>query len=481
MKLLPILFLCFHCFLNDAVPVSDINVDCDDPDIFKAVDEALRSYNNNKEDGKQFVLLRVTDAKKRNDVNDQIHYFIEYEIQEGSCTVKSKDSWQACQFQANKPDWGKCSAHLLVNNEEKSQTVVSQKCSMLTVALGHHGQCFGCPHSFDPNSKEILHAVHTAIDKMNRQGSHLYHYGLDRIVKVTRQMLLGWEYIIHYVVRKTNCSKIDFKTQDSEKCKLDVEGETGECDLHVNETPDGRMNNVLLACTSQAGVCLGCPLTVDHDDPELLNLLSKVIDEYNSNINATKLHKLSRVVKATKQGFHEQIYHVEFVVMPTNCSKPDYTILGDECNNEENAKPLTCDTTINATDKSINFHSAPQCNEKKIIMMPYSGLSPLKEQQSRGKKSSHHKGHKSEQKGKPGRKPHREHKYDHKDESSEEVESESKVNVKEETAALQQVPNLSAAEPNVPSKDTEETSKLEPSAVPKCPGKLWQPKSQITH
>lgn len=65
MKLLPVLFLCFYCFLNGAVAFPDIAVDCDDSNIFKAVDEALRSYNNAKEDGNQFVLFRVEDAKKR--------------------------------------------------------------------------------------------------------------------------------------------------------------------------------------------------------------------------------------------------------------------------------------------------------------------------------------------------------------------------------------------------------------------------------
>lgn len=509
MKLLPVLFLCFYCFLNGAVAFPDIAVDCDDSNIFKAVDEALRSYNNAKEDGNQFVLFRVEDAKKRHNANGQIHYYIEYEIRESSCTVKNEHSWQDCQFQANKPEWGKCSAHLLVNNEKTIQTVVSQNCSISKVPLeAHvtavHHQCLGCPHLIDTNNKEILNFVHFAIEKMNRQGSHLYYFDLDRIVNATGQVVSGWDYAIHYLVRKTNCSKRDFKTKDSNECKLDKEGETGECELHVSITPDGLVNDILLMCTSQAGVCLSCPLKVDPDDPELLTLLRQVIDEYNSNINVTKLHKLFRVTTATKYGFDKQIYEVLFMMMPTNCSKLEYTMLGDECNNVENAYPLSCDATIHVTDKRINVHSAPECIEQEQILVRISGLSPLRKsytpgkrdenlnflnskiinQKSEGKKNNHQKEHKQEKKGKRDKKsPARQHKHDHKDKSSSEevVKIGNKANVNEATADSHQVPDLSSAQPNMPGKqEVGETLMLELPAVPKCPGKIWQPLSLTT-
>ncbi|XP_077344006.1 kininogen-1 [Lithobates pipiens] len=512
MKLLPILFLSFYCFLNAAVPVPDIGVDCDDSNIFKAVDEALRSYNNAKEDGNQFVLFRVADAKKRHDANGQIHYYIEYEIRESSCTVKSEHSWQDCQFQSNKPEWGKCSAHLLVNNEKKIQTVVSQNCSISKVPLeAHvtaiHHQCLGCPHPIDTNNEEILNYVHVAIEKMNRQGSHLYYFDLDQIVNATGQVVSGWDYNIHYLVRKTNCSKRDFKTKDSNECKLDKEGETGECELHVSIKPDGQVNDILLMCTSQDRVCLSCPSKVDPDDPELLTLLSQVIDEYNSNINVTKLHKLFRVTKAIKYGFDKQIHEVLFMMMPTNCSKPEYTILGDECNNVKDAYPLSCDATIHVTAKRINVHSAPECIEQAAILPRLYGLSPLRNshrphkryenlnlfnskiinQKSEGKKNNHQKEHKKEKKGKQDKKSLREHKHDHEDKSSSEevVKIGNKANVNEATAAPHQVPDLSSAQSNMPDKqgvpkDVGETLMLELPAVPKCPGKIWQPLSLTT-
>ncbi|XP_018422613.1 PREDICTED: kininogen-2-like [Nanorana parkeri] len=481
-----------------AVPVPDIGVDCDDPNIFKAVDEALRYYNDAKEDGNQFLLFRVTDAKQRNDENGQIHYFLDYEIREGSCTVKSMHSWQDCQFQAHTPEQGKCSAHLLINTEKKIRTVVSQTCSVSKVPLepyvtAVHHQCLGCPYPIDTNNEEVLRFVHIAIEKMNRQGSHLYYFDLDQIVNATRQVVGGWDYIINCVVRKTNCSKMDFKTKDSNECKLDKEGETGECELQVSETPDGQVNDIILKCTSQAGVCLNCPLNVDSDDAELQNLLSQVIDEYNSNINVTNLHKLNQVIKATKHGFQEQIYEVLFSMMPTVCSKPDHTILGDECNNLENASPLSCDTTIKVTDKRINVHSGPVCVEQQALIMRLSGLSPLRmskkpdqaetnlQQHTKGKNKGQHKGRKQEQKGKSDKK--RKHKHDDEDESSEEVDERGiNVNMKEDS---HQVLDLPSAQPTVPSKeavpkDIEEKSNLELPYVPKCPGKLWQPRSLTT-
>lgn len=63
MGLLPILLLFSYCFSGSAVPVPAINVDCDDENIFNAVDEALKSYNEAKVDGNKFILYRITEAK----------------------------------------------------------------------------------------------------------------------------------------------------------------------------------------------------------------------------------------------------------------------------------------------------------------------------------------------------------------------------------------------------------------------------------
>lgn len=108
-------------------------------------------------------------------------------------------------------------------------------------------------------------------------------------------------------------------------------------------------------------------------------------------------------------------------------------------------------------------------------------------QKSEGKKNNHQKEHKQEKKRKQDKKSHREHKHDHEDGSSSEevVKIGNKANVNGATAASHQVPDLSSAQSIMPGKqgvpkDVETTSTLELPAVPKCPGKIWQPISLTT-
>ncbi|XP_075058315.1 voltage-dependent calcium channel subunit alpha-2/delta-4-like isoform X2 [Mixophyes fleayi] len=63
MGLLLILILSSCALLSSASQAPTVDADCDDLNIFEATDEALRSYNNAKAEGNQFVLYRITDAK----------------------------------------------------------------------------------------------------------------------------------------------------------------------------------------------------------------------------------------------------------------------------------------------------------------------------------------------------------------------------------------------------------------------------------
>ena len=63
MKLITILFLCSR-LLPSLTQESSEEIDCNDQDVFKAVDTALTKYNSGNKSGNQFVLYRVTEVAR---------------------------------------------------------------------------------------------------------------------------------------------------------------------------------------------------------------------------------------------------------------------------------------------------------------------------------------------------------------------------------------------------------------------------------
>lgn len=64
MKLITILFLCSRLLLSLAEEETTQKIDCNDEDVFHAVDAALKKYNARNQTGNQFVLYRVTEGTK---------------------------------------------------------------------------------------------------------------------------------------------------------------------------------------------------------------------------------------------------------------------------------------------------------------------------------------------------------------------------------------------------------------------------------
>lgn len=64
MKALIVLALCFSFFSSKAILLAFEFSDCDDPDVFKAVDAALKKYNEDEATGTQFALYVVMEAKR---------------------------------------------------------------------------------------------------------------------------------------------------------------------------------------------------------------------------------------------------------------------------------------------------------------------------------------------------------------------------------------------------------------------------------
>ncbi|XP_073434846.1 T-kininogen 1-like isoform X2 [Dendrobates tinctorius] len=331
MWFLPILLLFFHCHLSSATV---IDADCNDQNVFSAVDAALRYFNDAKEDRNQLILYRTTDAKIKIEEDGHIHYFVEYEAQEGSCEVKTGKSWQECL--PTYTHQAKCSAHVLINDDLNVRRVEAQNCSnpkaiVWSTVTAVEYPCLGCIHPIDKENKELLCFVHSTIEQINTDANYPFYLDFESIVNATHQVVYGWKYQIRFIIRQTNCSKSNFPSRNSKECKTDKSGECFECTAHVHVTPDGNVNYPFLECKSDTGVCINCPVVVDSEDPELWTLLVQVMDEYNVNSNHTELYGVSFVDSVMKKGFKGELYMVTFTIKATNCSKTDYSILGDEC------------------------------------------------------------------------------------------------------------------------------------------------------
>lgn len=64
MRAFIVLALCCSFFSSRAIPLAFEFSDCDDPDVFQAVDAALKKYNGDRETGNQFALYMVMEAKR---------------------------------------------------------------------------------------------------------------------------------------------------------------------------------------------------------------------------------------------------------------------------------------------------------------------------------------------------------------------------------------------------------------------------------
>ncbi|NP_001088128.1 kininogen 1 L homeolog precursor [Xenopus laevis] len=513
-----------------------IEADCNDHNIFYAVDKALRHHNKALIDGNQFVLYRITDAKIKTDNSDGIHNFVSYDIREGSCGVKSGKLWQNCDFKQSDEKVGKCSAHVVVNKEFKTSEVISQNCSTFKVepiVSAVHQQCLGCQTNLDTGNKDLLPIIKAAIEKMNKLGNHPFYFDVENIIEATRQVVFGWNYKLIYTIRQTNCSKSIHSNVPLEECELDANGQHGKCTTQVFINTQGEINDILLDCSSQTGLCLNCPDAVERDDPELLDLLRQVMDEYNSNNNNTNLYNFVSVDKASRKGVHEKIYDVTFNIRETNCSKSDYSILGEECQFIEKNETLQCYAKVNVTDTKITVSSSPVCNNKgRTRGFSYKGLSPFrgilpfkKTRRDTEKAKGHARGyaHKGEQrhakKNKKGKKDKRKKKNGHKNGDSSEESQEYTISPTvhktqhmqhttaqtvelitstqkqqslskipgEQMSKTTEKPNLGLF-PHIPSVQEDQDNffnfhnNAEPdlpgpddSNFPKCPGKQWEP------
>ncbi|XP_056421289.1 T-kininogen 2-like [Hyla sarda] len=477
MRLLPIALLFSYCFIGSANQGGADNADCNDQTVFQAADEVLRSLNDAKEDGNQFALYRITEAAKKEE-SGRVTFFITFEMQETVCGVKNGIYWQRCAFKANEADFGECSAHVLVNTETNSKKVIWQNCFTAkgwqpktpkilvlepTVSVVQRS-LLGSYHIIDTKSEMLLPIIQSAIEKMNRVGNHQFHFDLENFAKAEQQVVSGWNYILEYKIRQTNCSRNVFPKWSPAECSLDKNGQDGNCITRVFVTPNEEIKDIFLNCHSSTGFCLSCPDAVEATDPELLYLLKQFIEEYNSDSNHTNLYKVQNIETATRKLVqNKKQYTAMFRIQETNCSKSNPNIMGAECDIQPMGSNLSCEASINVADETVNVLQDYRCNpflEGNVMNIRTSikGLSPLRSvpilavPQRRVARSSKHKG--KERHGKNGKEPKKDKKDKEGKKHKDKHDHSSEESAEENRHQPQRLPRPPQNIPRVPEIDT---------------------------
>ncbi|XP_053566160.1 kininogen-1 [Bombina bombina] len=224
-----VIFFSFLIF-GEANQTLTSNADCDDPNVFNAVDVALRLYNEEKTYGNQFLLYRITEAKIRKD-DDGTHHFVTYEVHEGSCGVKSALLWQECPFNTSLEEFTECSAHVYSNKKNISD-VYFQNCT-------YKGVCVDCHIELDPDDPELLNMLQQVINEFNSENNHTNLYNIRSVTEATRKGTDEKIFEVRFIIEKTNCSKTEYAIPGY-KCHF-LSGESQQCSAQINVTKEAKV------------------------------------------------------------------------------------------------------------------------------------------------------------------------------------------------------------------------------------------------
>ncbi|NXE86466.1 KNG1 protein, partial [Menura novaehollandiae] len=211
MKPFIVLVLCCSFFSSRANPLPFEFSGCDDPDVFKAVDAALKKYNGDRATGNQFALYVVMEAKRTAGPDPQ--FYVKYRIFETTCAVEENTPWQHCHYKPSaEAKTGECTARVHMNDADKA-TNVSQDCNIFSdvsrIRLTE-APCLGCFHSISSDDPEVSEILKKAIQKFNSHSNEAALFKLVEIREAKRQVVAGWNYVIKYDIEETNCSKREF-------------------------------------------------------------------------------------------------------------------------------------------------------------------------------------------------------------------------------------------------------------------------------
>ncbi|KAI4579061.1 hypothetical protein MJG53_000935 [Ovis ammon polii x Ovis aries] len=253
---------------------SSQEIDCNDQDVFKAVDTALKKYNSGNKSGNQFVLYRVTEVSRTD--NPDIFYSLKYQIKEGDCPFQSDKTWQDCDYKDSaQAATGECTVTVAKRGNMKF-SVATQTC-LITPAEGPvvtaQYDCLGCVHPISTTSPDLEPVLRHAIQHFNNNTDHPHLFDLKEVKRAQRQDI-------------GECSDKAYVD-----LQLRIASFLQKCDLYPGED----------FVQPPTKLCVGCPKPIPVDSPELEEPLNHSIAKLNAENNGTFYFKIDTVKKATVQ------------------------------------------------------------------------------------------------------------------------------------------------------------------------------------
>uniref|UniRef100_A0A8U8AX68 Uncharacterized protein n=1 Tax=Geospiza parvula TaxID=87175 RepID=A0A8U8AX68_GEOPR len=350
MKAFIVLALCCSFFSSKAIPLPFEFSDCDDPDVFKAVDAALKKYNEDEATGNQFALYVVMEA------GPDPHFYVKYRILESTCATEENKHWQHCHYKVSAEAVSSCSLPDRKNENlrlfcMKPYVIWFVSFSDVSKIKLTEAPCLGCFHPISSDGSEVSEILKKAIQKFNKHSDEPALFKLAEIKEAKRQVVAGWNYVIRYKIEETNCTKDQFQDLTPE-CKITSRGVSNPqiClsrKYHINKWSSETCCSLSVEETVVAAICPGCPRTIPTDSPELKELLKVSTEKYNSESDDDFYYKGGEIQSATVQVVAGKKYRVKFTVWKTNCSKSQFEKLNEDCT---------------ATSDSVSNDNLANCN-----------------------------------------------------------------------------------------------------------------------
>ncbi|XP_074009929.1 kininogen-1 [Numenius arquata] len=379
--------LCCSFLSSRANPLPFEFSDCDDPDVFKAVDAALKKYNGERATGNQFALYMVTEAKRT--VGPDAQFYVKYRIQETTCAIEENKLWQDCDYKVPaEAGTGECTARVHMNSADKTSNV-SQDCKIFSATpriTVTEATCTGCFHPISSDNLQVSEILKQVIQKFNKHSAETALFKLVEIKEAQIQVVAGWNYKIKYEIEETNCSKDQFQDLTPE-CKPTSRGRVGKCDAKAYENPYRQIVDTAHQCklpveeTVIPATHTGCPKSIPKDSPELKDLLKASMEKYNSESNDDFYYKGGEIKTATVQVVAGQNYHLTFTVQKTNCSKKEFEKFTEDCEATSDSVPLPCEAQIHVIPWDNKILPQVNCSKGRsmeLLMRRPPGFTPFR-------------------------------------------------------------------------------------------------------
>uniref|UniRef100_A0A667H578 Thiol proteinase inhibitor n=1 Tax=Lynx canadensis TaxID=61383 RepID=A0A667H578_LYNCA len=353
MKLIAVLFLCSRLLPSLTEESFSQEIDCNDEDLFKAVDTALKKYNSRNQSGNQFVLYRVTEVTRTDD--PETFYSFKYQIREGDCSVQSDKTWQDCDYkESTQAATGECSATVGKRGNTKF-SVATQTCQ-ITPAEGpvvtSQYDCLGCVHPISTASLDLEPVLRHAIQHFNNHTGRSHLFALREVKRAHRQD----------IGECTDHAHVDLQ--------LRIASLSQKCELYPGED----------FIEPPPSICPGCPKEIPVNSPELEVALNHSTAKLNAENNGTFYFKIDHVKSATVQVVAGKKFSIEFIARETTCSKESNEELTESCNTNKFGKILDCKAEVYVIPWEKKIYPTVHCQSRgeTTLMKRPPGFSPFR-------------------------------------------------------------------------------------------------------